>query len=251
MAQFFRKLFQRDEPPQAAALPDGLRVYAVGDVHGRLDRLLLLDAAIRRDVASRPPAGEAIAILLGDYIDRGPDSKGVVNVLTRRNFGGLKTRFLMGNHEDALLRFLEEPQSGGAWLSFGGVATLASYAVKAAEGPDRLRLLSESLKEQLPDAHLDFYRSLELHIELGGFLFVHAGVRPGRALDRQTRNDLLTIREPFMSAKSLPWRVVHGHTVIDAAEFRSTRISLDTGAYATGTLSCAVIEGSEAILLDY
>lgn len=252
MALFPFKLFRRPEPTAPAALPGGLRVYAVGDVHGRLDRLLMLDTAIRRDMAERGRCREAVMIFLGDYIDRGPDSRGVINVLAKRRFGGLKTRFLLGNHEDALMSFLEDPNIGPVWLTYGGMATLESYGVKLpAERADRMQELSAILRDTIPADHIAFFRSLELFIEIGGFLFVHAGVRPGRDLDRQSRNDLLTIREPFMSARTLPWRVVHGHTVLEQAEFRPARISLDTGAYATGQLSCAVIEGDEAVLLDY
>lgn len=252
MLHFPFKLFRREEPMVPATLPEGLRIYAVGDIHGRLDRLLSLDDAIRRDMLSRSPCREALVIFLGDYVDRGPDSRGVVDLLSKRQFGGLRSRFLLGNHEDSLLTFLDDPRIGPAWLSFGGMATLASYEVRAAaDGTNRMAKLSHALRESMPAEHLAFFQALELHIELGGYLFVHAGVRPGRTLDRQTRNDLLTIREPFMSADRLPWRVVHGHTITEQPELKPMRISLDTGAYATGRLSCAIIEGVDATLLEY
>jgi serine/threonine protein phosphatase 1 len=245
---FFRRRNIKEQP---RALPPGLRIYAIGDVHGRLDCLLMMDAAIRRDWARRTTEN-ALVIFLGDYIDRGSDSRDVINILKQRGFAGLPARFLMGNHEDAMLSFLEDARIGPAWTSFGGFATLASYGVKPIGGGDQNRMeqLRNGLIQNLPDSHLDFLRSLELWIELGDYLFVHAGIRPGRALADQRREDLLTIREPFFAASSLPWRVVHGHTVIDKPVLLPHRISIDTGAYASGVLTCAVIEGDRAEILD-
>jgi serine/threonine protein phosphatase 1 len=249
-AFFRRRRSSADELPRA--LPDGLRVYAVGDIHGRLDCLLLMESAIRRDLIARPPEGEAIVIFLGDYVDRGPDSKGVVNVLLRRRFAGLSVRFLMGNHEDAMLRFLDDPRIGASWFAYGGLATLASYGVESSRLGTKgaSEELSIALTEKLPLEHRDFLAGLELFIELGGYLFVHAGIRPGKPLEAQRRDDLLGIREPFLSAKDLPWRVVHGHTVVDRPVLGPSRVALDTGAYATGTLTCAVIEGAEIEILS-
>lgn len=191
-------------------------------------------------------------IFLGDYIDRGPDSRGVVNVLIRRNFAGLAARFLLGNHEDAMLKFLNDASTGDPWFAYGGLATLASYGVRPLGGirSDRLTRLRDGLLAVLPPPHISFIHSLELSIEIGGFLFVHAGVRPGRELVAQRREDLLTIREPFLASSNLTWRVVHGHTIFNDAAIGPHRISLDTGAYATGRLSCAVIEGESVDLLQ-
>lgn len=237
--------------PTAAAsghvLPAGQRVYAIGDVHGRLDKLRAIETAVADHFARSGDVEAATVILLGDYIDRGPDSRGVVEHLLPRRFAGLPTRCLLGNHEAAMLEFLERPAIGPAWLRYGGMATLASYGVSMPAGPvsDRMEALRESLLAQVPRAHVAFMEGLETWIHLGGYLFVHAGVRPGRPLDRQSKADMLEIREPFLSyGRALPWRVVHGHTVTDEPELRPHRIGIDTGAYAGGQLSCAVIEGS-------
>lgn len=213
----------------------------------------MIESAIRRDLQLRGNSGgQAIVIFLGDYIDRGPDSRAVINVLLKGRFATLPARFLLGNHEDAMLQFLDDAKIGPAWLTHGGVATLASYGVKPVgrEGEDRMEQLRKGLIEVLPTEHVTFLKSLELTIELGGFLFVHAGVRPGRPLVEQRREDLLTIREPFFAAKNLPWRVVHGHTVFDRPIVGPDRVSLDTGAYASGKLACAVIEGDTVDILN-
>ena len=236
-----------DAAASAHALPAGQRVYAIGDVHGRLDKLRAIEATIADHFGRHGDVEAATVIFLGDYIDRGPESRGVIEHLLPRRFAGLPTRCLLGNHEAAMLEFLDDPAIGPAWLSYGGVATLASYGVSmpAAPAPDRMEALRQSLLAQVPRAHVAFMSGLEIWIQLGGYLFVHAGVRPGRALDRQSRTDLLEIRDPFLSyGRALPWRVVHGHTVTDEPEVRPHRIGIDTGAYAGGRLSCAVIEGS-------
>ena len=247
-----KRLFGRAPEVSAPSLPAGLRVYAIGDVHGRHDRLCAVEAAIRADVAAGPPPGEALVIFIGDYIDRGPDSRAVIEALLDRRFAGLPTRCLMGNHEDAMLQFLESAAIGPAWFDYGGMATLASYGVKPAgpESDDRIERLRHGLVAALPDAHRRFLQDLEVSIELGDYIFVHAGIRPSRALDQQQRNDLLTIREPFLShARPFGRRVVHGHTVTDRPVFRQNRIGIDTGAYATGNLTCLRIEGEDARIL--
>jgi serine/threonine protein phosphatase 1 len=229
------------------ALPAGQRVYAIGDVHGRLDKLRAMESAVADHFQRSGGIDSATVIFLGDYIDRGPDSRAVVEHLLPRRFAGLPARCLLGNHEAAMLDFLEHPAIGPAWLSYGGMATLASYGVSMPGGPvtDRMEALRQSLIAQVPRAHVEFMAGLETWIQLGGYLFVHAGVRPGRALDKQSRTDMLEIREPFLSyGRALPWRVVHGHTVTDEPEIRANRIGIDTGAYAGGRLTCAVIEGA-------
>ncbi|MES2987777.1 MAG: metallophosphoesterase family protein [Pseudomonadota bacterium] len=254
MAQsFFPRFWNTGRAAKQHALPEGLRVYAVGDVHGRFDCLERLEARIARHEANAGAADETLVIFLGDYIDRGPASREVVKHLSRGQFAGLSTRYLLGNHEDAMLGFLDDPASHVEWLNYGGMATLASYGVRAPGGMESANLaaMQQGLADAVPYAHLQFLRDLELWIELGDYLFVHAGIRPGLELKVQRRMDLLTIREPFLSTKAkLPWRVVHGHTVLPQAILGQYRISLDTGAYATGRLSCAVIQGDSAVLLD-
>ena len=234
------------------ALPPGQRVYAIGDLHGRLDKLRAMEVVVANHHATSPAVDVATVIFLGDYIDRGPESRGVVEHLLGRRFAGLPARCLLGNHEAAMLEFLDDPAIGPAWLSYGGIATLASYGVSMPVGPveGRMEHLRQNLIAAVPRAQVEFMRALERWIALGGYLFVHAGVRPGRALERQSRSDLLEIREPFLRhGRALPWRVVHGHTVTDAPELRPHRIGVDTGAYASGRLSCAVIEGEKVVLL--
>ncbi|WP_174293326.1 metallophosphoesterase family protein [Sphingomonas bacterium] len=243
---------RRRGPAPDHRLPAGLRVYAIGDVHGRDDCLSQVERQIGDDLARRPVAGEALVIFLGDYVDRGPGTPRVIEQLATHRFAGLPARCLLGNHEDALLRFLADPVAGAAWLHWGGRATVASYGVDAGDDATVAdpRRLAIALAEAMPAAHLAFLRDLKVTIELGGFLFVHAGIRPGVALDRQRREDLLWIREPFLaSTRPGPHRVVHGHTIAEAVELLPQRIGVDTGAYATGRLSCVVIEGTTAEVL--
>lgn len=249
LQQFWRR---SDDSPRVYALPDGVRVYAVGDVHGRYDRLRGMEDAIAAHLAESPPPADCGVIFLGDYIDRGPDSRGVVEHLLQRQFAGLATRCLIGNHEAAMLEFLEDPAIGPAWLTYGGLATLASYGVSMPAGPveDRMEYLRQGLLAKVPASHVAFLRDLELWAQIGDYLFVHAGVRPGRTLHKQSRTDLLEIREPFLShRRALPWRVVHGHTVSEAPEIKPHRVGVDTGAYASGRLSCAVIEGTSVTII--
>ncbi|PTQ13149.1 metallophosphoesterase [Sphingomonas oleivorans] len=244
----FNFLWPRRPTGRSFRLPEGLRVYAVGDVHGRLDCLSRIEQAIGRHREAFPE-GEALVIFLGDYIDRGGESRGVIDALLGGRFAGMPARFLMGNHEDAMLHFLDDPAVGPIWFAYGGMATLVSYGVRpeGAPGIDRMNQLRLGLLTQLPVEHRRFLESLELWIQLGDYLFVHAGIRPGRPLAAQQREDLLMIREPFLSTSEvMPWRVVHGHTVVEEPLFAPNRIAVDTGAYATGVLSCVVIEADRA-----
>lgn len=238
-----------DSPP---APPAGVCVYAIGDVHGQRRELERLIAMIEDDARRvRAESGaEPLVVFLGDYVDRGRDSRGVLDLLcameARFDAGsGIACRFLAGNHEVAMLDFLREPATGADWLNFGGVETLASYGVRASVGvsdPARCRALRDALEERLPDEHRGFLESLEPMVVLGGYAFVHAGIRPGVSLDRQRTQDLLWIREPFLSwEKPHEKMIVHGHTVVDQTEFRGNRIGIDTGAYATGILTALVL----------
>ncbi len=230
-----------------ASLPPGQRAYAIGDVHGCIEQLAALHQAIARDLVARP-VGAAVLIHLGDYIDRGPDSAGVVARLAAGPpVPGLRTVNLMGNHEDMMLDALAAGREAAAelWLSNGGAAALASWGVT--------RLANRTAWAGLiPPPQLRFLRALALTHRLGGYLFVHAGVRPGIRLDQQTRHDLLWIREPFLSAKGpllgdtqgdgLAMVVVHGHTPAKQPVVRPNRIGIDTGAVLGGALTCAVLE---------
>lgn len=240
---------KRQDPQYS--FPEGTRIYAVGDVHGCLDLLKRLEERIM--LSARDCGLNVGVVFLGDYIDRGPDVSGVIEHLSRGNFAGLPTRFLMGNHEDILLTALEEPPLIREWLRWGGLATLASYRVmlpQISNPVERDRAIAEAMRAALPTHHLDFLQGLELSIRLGDYLFVHAGIRPGRTLERQSRSDMISIREPFLSsAKVLPCRVVHGHSVAFEAQSTPFRIGIDTGAYATGKLSSVLIEAGRTEIL--
>ena len=229
---------------RSASIPAGLRVYAIGDIHGRLDLLSRLHQMILEDAGSA--AGDRTLVYLGDYVDRGPESAGVVELLSKETLPGFSAIHLMGNHEDFMLRFLDDNSSGNAWFANGGVATLRSYGVKFdyAEllSPGRLQ---DKLSRNLPARHLDFLRALTLSHVIGDYLFVHAGIRPAVAMELQTPADLLWIRGDFLNSTADHGRiVVHGHTITDAPEIRENRIGIDTGAFATERLTCLVLEGA-------
>jgi serine/threonine protein phosphatase 1 len=221
-----------------AALPEGRRVYAIGDIHGCAARLFALHEAIRDDLARRP-AASPLLLHIGDYIDRGPDSAGVIARLAAGPpLPGVPTVNLLGNHEQTMLDALSGDRAAGTdWLYQGGRPALQSWGVD----PDSPR---ETWPDGVPAAHLAFVRGLPLSHREGGYLFVHAGIRPGVALEAQTRDDLLRIRQPFLSTEAdLGAVIVHGHTPAKAAVVRHNRIGIDTGAVFDGPLTCAVLEG--------
>ena len=235
-------------------LPPGLRVYAVGDIHGRLDLLTALVERINADAASLPPGGRAQVVFLGDYIDRGDRSRAVIDYLIAWPEPRLEATFLRGNHEATMLQFLDDLTAGPGWLTYGGVNTLLSYGVRPpVDVPPRLRLaaVQHQLREVLPTAHIAFLRRLQFHQQIGTYLFVHAGIRPGVPLDHQRFDDLIWIREDFLSSTVDHGRiVVHGHTICMEAESLPNRIGVDTGAYATGRLTAVVLEGDQRRFID-
>jgi len=216
------------------------RIYAIGDIHGRLDLLERAIEAIRRDVAQRGPA--ALTVAVGDYIDRGPTSRGVLDRLIDNPF---PTPFvaLKGNHEEMLETFLADASAGPHWATNGGLETLRSYGVRVrgAWTTDFLRA-REALRAALPPAHREFLRKLKLSFTRDGYFFCHAGVRPGVALERQRAEDLLWMREPFLSSDDDFGKVVvHGHTPTSEPEVRQNRIGIDTGAYFSDRLTCVAL----------
>jgi serine/threonine protein phosphatase 1 len=236
-------------------VPAGRTVYAIGDVHGRLDLLEDLIARIRDDAAGHPNDSTRNLIFLGDYVDRGPESRGVVEAVMSDLLPGFDTIRLLGNHEEAMLSFLDGESDGLDWLSFGGLETLLSYGVPLRSLPssgEAVRALQEALIEAVPERHVTFFRRCLRHHSVGDYVFVHAGVRPGIALEKQTQTDLLWIRDDFLRARiPLPGRVVvHGHTICDLPQNRDHRINIDTGAFVSGRLTCLVLRGSERRFLS-
>ncbi|MGX9962270.1 metallophosphoesterase family protein [Roseomonas sp. F4] len=229
--------------PAPAELPEGLRIYAIGDVHGCAARLAALHGAIQADHLARP-VRRALLLHLGDYVDRGADSAGVLALLAQPR-DGLETLNLLGNHDQMMLDALAPGATGdevAMWLGNGGDATLRNYG---ASGRDR-----ESWRA-VPEAHLDLLRACPASFQAGGYVFAHAGIRPGIPLAGQDPFDLLWIREPFLSWRgALPAVVVHGHTPAPEPELRRHRIGLDTGAVFGGPLTCAVLEADRVAFLQ-
>ncbi|HEY1934872.1 MAG TPA: metallophosphoesterase family protein [Acetobacteraceae bacterium] len=221
-----------------ATLPPGQRIYAVGDVHGCLDRLVAMHEAIAEDLAARPTE-ETVLIHLGDLVDRGPESAQVVEwLLAGPPMPAQRFVNLMGNHEEMMLAAVatSEEDAADLWMRNGGADSLHSWGVqRAVKQPD--------WASRIPVSHLLFLRDLELHCRIGPYLFVHAGVRPGVPLRQQTRQDLLWIREPFLSSRLDHGAVVvHGHTPKRDPTVRPNRIGIDTGAVIGGALTCVVLE---------
>lgn len=234
---------------------DGELVYAIGDIHGRYDLLKTLLAQIAEDAARAAQGRRPILIFCGDYVDRGPDSAKVLAALVwmqgRRD---IEARLLKGNHEQALLDFIARPEEGLGWLRYGGVETLAAYGVAAPaalDGPEAYQRARDELLEAMPASHLRLLQGLELMLSVGDYAFVHAGVRPGAAFAEQDEQDLLWIRADFLDAPG-PFEkvVVHGHTWIDdQPRLQEHRLSIDTGAYATGVLTAVRLQDGEVEVL--
>lgn len=231
---------------------DDRRVYAIGDIHGCHDLLVALLEAVREET-SKDEHGPLL-IFLGDYVDRGPDSRKVIDCLSQLGPQGVNARFLCGNHEEAMLGFLADFQAGKAWPGYGGRETLSSYGIKAPDNDADAAAWRETWNDfrgVIPQGHLRFLRSLEDRIELGRFLFVHAGVDPSRPLDRQKVRDLRWIREPFLSDPRLLDRiVVHGHTPVERPFSDRRRIGVDTWAYAKGILSAVELSAGQMRFLQ-
>ena len=242
-------LFKRKAEKPAAArasLPPGQRIYAIGDIHGRADLLERLAGQIADDLR-RQPAEEALTICLGDYIDRGPKSAGVLEMLARNCFP-TPAVFLRGNHEEMLAEFLLDATSLDHWRKYGGLETLNSFGLDVREamvGRGYAGLQAQFAKA-LPPASLAFLNNAGLSFTLGDYFFCHAGVKPEVRLDRQQAGNLLWIREEFLeSTANFGKMIVHGHTPVAKPDIRPNRINLDTGAFATGVLTCGVFEGEE------
>jgi serine/threonine protein phosphatase 1 len=226
------------------AAPADSRIYAIGDIHGRLDLLLRLEAKIEAD-AQRSQAGRRVIVYLGDYVDRGPESQAVVEHLAKGALAGFERVLLKGNHEDMMLRFLAGEPVARIWFMNGGMQTMRSYGVTGLV-EDLPAIARAALARAVPEHHLSFLSGLGVsHVE-GDYLFVHAGIRPGLALARQEEADLLWIREEFLDSTADHGKVVvHGHTISTKPEHLANRIGIDTGAFMTGRLTALAIEGGE------
>ncbi len=250
MMSLIRKLFRARRSGPSPAIPSGERVYAIGDIHGRSDLFAALIAAIDADDAARGPADTTV-ILLGDLVDRGPDSAGVIAFArgwqTRR-----RVRLLTGNHEEVFLDSFDKIEVLRHLLRYGGRETLLSYPIDL-ETYSRADLAEtqELMRAAVPAEDVGFLQSFEDHVTIGDYLFVHAGIRPGVALEDQLLQDLRWIRQPFLdSAESFGPVVVHGHTISARAEIRHNRIGIDTGAYASGRLTALGLEGTTRWLIE-
>jgi serine/threonine protein phosphatase 1 len=231
--------------------PDGARLYAIGDVHGRPDLLAEMHARIRAEIIRDRPRDWRI-IHLGDYVDRGPDSKGVLDLLVAAREADRRVVTLAGNHDVGFLEFLAHPSPKGLFALFGGPETARSYSVELdLTDPRRFREGSEALVRAIPPAHVALLRTLEFSCTFGDFFFCHAGIRPGVPLDEQDRMDLIWIRDTFLHWPHLhPKVVVHGHTPSPDPEIMPNRVNIDTGAYKMGRLTALVIDGAEKRLLS-
>lgn len=240
--------------PAAPAVPDGTVVWAVGDIHGRLDLLQPLVEAIVADLHASA-ASRKVVVFLGDYIDRGPDSRGVLRLLSGLSVvQGVEWRFLKGNHEQAMLGFLDDPSAGPKWCEYGGDNALRSYGLRVPDLAHRTEAWSRvaaDLRHKLTAREFEFLEKLELSFSVGDYFFSHAGARPGLALGRQSAEDLMWIRQPFLnSAAAFEQVVVHGHTPTPRVHADHRRIGLDTKAYDSGILSAARLEGRARTLVQ-
>lgn len=229
----------------AFKVPDGVRVYAVGDVHGCLAELDRMLDMIGRE---RPSDLETHLVFLGDLVDRGPNSRGVVDRLQSGRLPADRCTFLMGNHEQAMLEVLDgDVGTMTGWLSYGGLQTLESYGIGRAEILQLGTDLPRRMREVVPAAHVRFIRSFQDSERIGDYLFVHAGIRPGIPLGSQDSFDLRWIRGDFLTDEDTDHgaMVVHGHTISEEPEVRANRIGIDTGCYASGRLTALVLEGAE------
>ena len=250
MIDAIRQLFRPKSGRQLPAIPAGQRIYAIGDIHGRLDLFAALAAAIEEDDRTRGQADTTV-ILLGDLVDRGPDSAAVIEG-ARAWQSHRKVRMLLGNHEEMFLTTYRDVGHMRNFLRYGGRETILSYGVdqdvfRTAD----IREAHDMMRNAISEADMAFLESFEDCIVIGDYAFVHAGIRPEEALDSQRGHDLRWIREPFLShGGDHSHVIVHGHTITDDADVRRNRIGIDTGAYASGRLTALALEGTDRWLLE-
>ncbi len=241
-------------------VPDGLAVFAIGDIHGRADLLVKMHREIIRQSKDLPEKVKKVAVYLGDYIDRGPDSAEVIDLLVAAPLAGFRSVHLLGNHELALISYLRGERdflSGpkvAHWLFHeGGLATLKSYGVNISTNtfPENIHRMRVELLRKIPTDHIEFLQRLSLNHCIGDYYFVHAGIDPNRPLNEQRPSDMLNIREPFLQSRALYDKViVHGHTPFKAPNIQNNRIGLDTEAEISGRLSGVLLQKNRVMLLQ-
>jgi len=233
------------------SLPPGVRIYAVGDIHGRLDLLNELLARIGDDMSARP-ATRSVSIFLGDYIDRGPSSRETIDRLIAHAAAN-ESVFLKGNHEQIAISCLRDRGLFERWMRLGGLETLMSYGITLAALSDDRQIvrLQAAFHDALPQSHFRFFRDLQSSFTCGDYFFAHAGVKPDIPLSRQKESDLLWIRQEFLSSRDDFGKIViHGHTPARDVQVEPNRVNIDTGAFATGRLTCLVIDESSLSVID-
>jgi serine/threonine protein phosphatase 1 len=235
--------------PNRPTVPPGKLVYAIGDIHGRRDLLDKLTDQIRKDAWERLPANsQPVVVFLGDYVDRGPESRGVIDHLLHGLPQSWSCRFLKGNHEEAMLEFLRDPQFGATWRDYGGLETLNSYGVIPRRDGAKIDwdATARDFAAALPVEHRQFLDRLSPFEVVGDYIFVHAGLRPGLPLDFQSEKDLFWIRDDFLIGRRAHEKtIVHGHTPGETVLRGPGRIGIDTGAYMTGRLTALGLQAAE------
>ncbi len=258
MFAFIKSLFETTETAKEQRgrlrldAADFSAIYAVGDIHGCMG--LLKDAYARIVADKDDQSGRKLVVFLGDYVDRGMSSRAVLDFLSRQSPEGVYHVCLCGNHDLEFLRFIRDPKNNMGWLNFGGIETLRSYGIDAEhtlKGGGGQAGLLRMVKEAVPDRHVHFLERLPSMLVVGKLVFAHAGIRPGIPLEKQIDEDLMWIREPFLTqGPGMPFVVVHGHTVYSEPSFSSGRVGIDTGAYSTGRLTVLKIRDGKATILQ-
>ena len=250
-------MIQQGITPANPALPPGKRLYAIGDIHGRFDLLEQLLEMIGVDAEDAPTEDDKILIFLGDYVDRGPDSKRVLDLLSMPPPAGFQMICLKGNHEDMLLQFLDGEGAMISWLKNGGRETLKSYGLNVknlamSRVTDAVvEKARTEMRAAMPGSHIEFLASLDLIYLEGDYAFAHAGIKPGVSLEAQKEPDLIWIRDEFLKSDADFGKVIiHGHSVASLPSIRANRIGIDTGAWRTDVLTCLVLEGQERWFLS-
>jgi serine/threonine protein phosphatase 1 len=251
ISRIIDKFRKSPEPGTKPSIPDGQRVYCIGDIHGSADLLDQLHAQILQDASDF--RGKKTIVYLGDYVDRGEQSKQVIDILLGDPLPGFECVYLQGNHEQIMLSFIEYPEATASWLSFGGREALNSYGIPLSHTPSRTEVfaLAKRLEHKLPDSHLKFLQGCASSWRCGDYYFVHAGILPGVSLDDQLPEHQLWIRDEFLDSRADHGAiVVHGHSISLTPEFLPNRIGIDTGAFHTGVLTCLVLEAETQRILQ-